>query len=63
MLSGRLTTSEGDIGLLDFELRHVDHPTRAPYRGRGWLVEFADGARELMLVGDDGRTAFGLIGR
>jgi len=60
--SGRLSVPEGNIGLIDFELRADANPELAPYRGRGWLAE-VNGTRELVLVGDNGVGGFGLVGR
>ncbi len=64
---GTLSTSDGHLGVIDFEVRTVvdealiADPGVPIYRGRGWLSQIA-GAPVLTLVGDNGNTGFGLIG-
>ena len=65
---GRLGTPEGELGLIDFELRAPPAPD-APFiqplnglnpaadRGRGWLAR-VDGVDTLTLIGSDGETGF-----
>jgi hypothetical protein len=59
---GTLSTPEGALGVIDFEMRSVVDPNLATYRGRGWLAR-ANGERVLVLTGDNGSIGFGLIGR
>jgi hypothetical protein len=59
---GQVRTPEGDAGLVDFEFRRTGNPALPTYRGRGWLAT-VDGAHELVLVGGNGFTGFGLVGQ
>lgn len=58
---GRLSTAEGEAGLIDFELR-TDTPGSAVFRGRGWLAR-VDGVETLSLVGWNGDSGVQLVAR
>lgn len=51
----------GSTAFVQFELRSTSSTTPA-FSGRGWL-QGAEGEELLLLVGDNGATGFGLIGR
>lgn len=61
-ISGRVWVSDSANGFVDFELGDRLTPASPPFRGRGWLQREA-GVERLVLVGDNGSTGFGLIGR
>lgn len=61
-ISGRVWISDSANGFVDFELSDRLTPANPPFRGRGWLQQ-EGGVERLVLVGDNGSTGFGLIGR
>jgi hypothetical protein len=61
-LVGRLQSVATNPAFVEFELEDRDFPTQSAYRGRGWLQGDA-GTQRLVLVGDNGPTGFGLVGR
>jgi hypothetical protein len=61
-ISGRVWVSDSANGFVDFELSDRLTQANPPFRGRGWLQREA-GVERLVLVGDNGSTGFGLIGR
>ncbi|SDD12834.1 hypothetical protein [Aquimonas voraii] len=61
-LQGRLRVASANPGFVEFELEDLEFPAQAAYRGRGW-VQREGGLQRLVLVGDNGATGFGLIGR
>jgi hypothetical protein len=61
-LVGKLEVPDGDIGLVQFELRQVADKGLPPYRGRGWL-SLINGQRILTLTGNNGSFGLGLVGR
>lgn len=61
-LTGDLVPLAESNHFLGFELRDSEHPSQAPFTGRAW-VQRGDGIERLILVGDNGPTGFGLVGR
>ena len=61
-MQGRLQVVAANPGFVEFELQDREFPAQAAYRGRGW-VQRGDGVERLILVGYNGPTGFGLIGR
>lgn len=61
-LVGKLEVPDGDIGLVQYELRSVADKELPPYRGRGWLTRI-NGQRILTLTGNNGSFGLGLHGR
>ncbi len=59
---GEITPVAGSAGFLRFELRSTGSASIPAFSGRGWL-QSAEGEELLLLVGDNGATGFGLIGR
>lgn len=58
-LRGQLSLLEGDVGLINFEMRDQTNPDTPVYRGRGWLTQTGQG-RRLVLVGDNGVFGMGM---
>lgn len=61
-LAGQATSLPGSEHFIAFELKDSAYPAQPPFTGRAW-VQRGDGIERLVLVGDNGPTGFGLVGR